>query len=98
MSQQMMEKILIKHLGDLKQRDGLKGMTLDLDNRAKRWLISRGISPEYGARLLARVIQTELLNPLARAILETTVKPDGIVLVRVNDNDNGLMIRPSTSI
>ncbi|KAG2113981.1 P-loop containing nucleoside triphosphate hydrolase protein [Suillus cothurnatus] len=70
MSADLMDKVLEKHLGDLRQRDGLKNMSLDLDRAAKQWLIERGISREYGARLLTRVIQVELLNPLARAILQ----------------------------
>ncbi|KAG2090131.1 P-loop containing nucleoside triphosphate hydrolase protein [Suillus discolor] len=78
MSADMMNKVLDKHLGDLRQRDGLKKMTLDLDRAAKKWLIDRGISREYGARLLTRVIQGELLNPLARAILQKS--DDGLGL------------------
>lgn len=95
MSADMMVKVLDKHLGDLRQRDGLKNMTLDLDRAAKRWLINRGISSEYGARLLTRVIQAELLNPLARAILQKSVRNDEIVLVRVKDNEAGLDIYSS---
>lgn len=95
MSADMMDKVLEKHLGDLRQRDGLKKMTLDLDRAAKQWLINQGISSEYGARLLTRVIQGELLNPLARAILQKSVRDDEIVLVRVKDNKAGLDIRSS---
>lgn len=95
MSADMMNKVLDKHLGDLRQRDGLKKMTLDLDRAAKKWLIDRGISREYGARLLTRVIQGELLNPLARAILQKSVRNDEIVLVRVKDDGLGLDIRSS---
>lgn len=95
MSADMMDKVLEKHLGDLRQRDGLKKMTLDLDRAAKKWLIDQGISSEYGARLLTRVIQGELLNPLARAILQKSVRDDEIVLVRVKDNKTGLDIRSS---
>ncbi|KAF9234373.1 P-loop containing nucleoside triphosphate hydrolase protein [Melanogaster broomeanus] len=80
MSRTMMGEVLDKHLRDLKLREGLKKMTLDLDRAAKEWLIERGISPEYGARLLTRIIQAELLNPLARAILEKKVKDDSVVL------------------
>ncbi|KIK94235.1 hypothetical protein PAXRUDRAFT_461063 [Paxillus rubicundulus Ve08.2h10] len=97
MSRTMMGKVLDKHLGDLKLREGLKKMTLDLDQAAKEWLIERGISPEYGARLLTRVIQADLLNPLARAILEKRVQDDSVVLVRVKDDRNrsGLTIESS---
>ncbi|KAG2046203.1 P-loop containing nucleoside triphosphate hydrolase protein [Suillus hirtellus] len=93
MSADMMRKVLDKHLEDLQQRDGLKKMTLKLDRAAKQWLIDRGISREYGARLLTRVIQGELLNPLARAILQKSVRNDGIVLVSVKDDGVGLDIR-----
>lgn len=91
----MMGKVLDKHLVDLKLRDGLKKMTLDLDPAAKEWLIERGISPEYGARLLTRVIQTDLLNQLARAILEKRVKDDSVVLIRVKGDRSGLSIESS---
>ncbi|KAG1834917.1 P-loop containing nucleoside triphosphate hydrolase protein [Suillus subalutaceus] len=47
MSADMMDKVLEKHLEDLRQRDGLKKMTLDLDRTAKQWLINQGISSEY---------------------------------------------------
>lgn len=95
MSADMTKKVLEKHLRDLQQRDGLKKMKLDLDPAAKQWLINQGISSEYGARLLTRVIQGELLNPLARAILQKSVRDDEIVLVRVKDNKAGLDIRSS---
>ncbi|KAG1745798.1 P-loop containing nucleoside triphosphate hydrolase protein [Suillus occidentalis] len=95
MSADMMNKVLEKHLRDLQQRDGLKKMKLNLDPAAKQWLINQGISSEYGARLLTRVIQGELLNPLARAILQKSVRDDEIVLVRVKDNKAGLDIRSS---
>lgn len=95
MSADMMDKVLEKHLRDLQQRDGLKKMKLELDRAAKQWLINQGISSEYGARLLTRVIQGELLNPLARAILQKSVRDDEIVLVRVKDNKAGLDIRSS---
>ncbi|EED86034.1 predicted protein, partial [Postia placenta Mad-698-R] len=74
MSQAVMKSILKKNLQDLKQREGMKRLHLDIDAQAETWLISVGISPQYGARPLARVIQRELLNPLSQRLLEGTVK------------------------
>ncbi|OSX58920.1 hypothetical protein POSPLADRAFT_1049090 [Postia placenta MAD-698-R-SB12] len=74
MSQAVMKSILKKNLQDLKQREGMKRLHLDIDTQAESWLISVGISPQYGARPLARVIQRELLNPLSQRLLEGTVK------------------------
>ncbi|KAH7907044.1 P-loop containing nucleoside triphosphate hydrolase protein [Hygrophoropsis aurantiaca] len=97
MSQEVMKEILDKHTDDLKQREGLKKLTLDLDSKAKEWLIRAGISREYGARLLTRVIQRELLNPLARALLDGTVQEGDIVLIRVSDEMNGLSVKSNRS-
>jgi ATP-dependent Clp protease ATP-binding subunit ClpB len=67
-------------------------ITLDLDDRAKTWLANTGYDPVYGARPLKRVIQRELQNPLATAILEGRVR-DG-ESVRVTVGDGGLAIAP----
>ncbi|KIJ11220.1 hypothetical protein PAXINDRAFT_15851 [Paxillus involutus ATCC 200175] len=91
MSQAMMGKVLERHLEDLELCGGLKKimMTLDLDQAAIGWrLIECSISPEYGAQLLTRVIQAEVLIPLTRAILEKRVKNDSVVVVRVKDDRN----------
>ncbi|ODN68024.1 ATP-dependent chaperone ClpB [Methylobrevis pamukkalensis] len=55
-------------------------IVLDLDESAKVWLADKGYDPVYGARPLKRVIQRQVQDPLAEAILagevtgESTVK------------------------
>ncbi|WP_019962291.1 ATP-dependent chaperone ClpB [Woodsholea maritima] len=49
-------------------------MTIDLDDHAVQWLAQKGYDPAYGARPLKRVIQKELQDPLARMILEGSLK------------------------
>ncbi|HEX5166536.1 MAG TPA: ATP-dependent chaperone ClpB [Thermomicrobiales bacterium] len=73
-------------------RDRLKerGITLQLTGEARDWIANRGYDPTFGARPLKRVIQKELLDPLAIKLLageihdgETvtvTAGPDGLVL------------------
>ena len=38
-------------------------MTIELDDKARKWLANAGYDPVYGARPLKRVIQRELQNP-----------------------------------
>jgi ATP-dependent Clp protease ATP-binding subunit ClpB len=67
-------------------------ITLQLDDAAKAWLAETGYDPVYGARPLKRVIQRELQNPLASAILEGRIK-DGDT-ARVGAGPKGLTVSP----
>jgi len=42
---------------------------LDIADAAKEWLAERGYDPVYGARPLKRLVQTELVNRLAKLLL-----------------------------
>lgn len=44
-------------------------ITLDIDDKAKKWLGDKGYDPAYGARPLKRVIQSYVQNKLAEEIL-----------------------------
>ena len=47
---------------------------ITLDDTARTWLANQGYDPAYGARPLKRVIQRNVQDPLAEAILAGTVK------------------------
>ena len=65
-------------------------ITLELDASATAWLGEAGYDPVYGARPLKRVIQRNLQNALAQAILEGRIK-DGET-VRVSAGGDGLVV------
>jgi ATP-dependent Clp protease ATP-binding subunit ClpB len=65
-------------------------MTLALDDAATRWLADRGYDPVYGARPLKRVIQKELVDPIARKLLAGELE-DGQVIA-VGSSGDGLAI------
>ncbi|MBX3485371.1 ATP-dependent chaperone ClpB [Phenylobacterium sp.] len=65
-------------------------MTLALDDGALHWLGDRGYDPVYGARPLKRVIQKELIDPIARKLLEGGLD-DGAV-IDVHAGGDGLEI------
>jgi ATP-dependent Clp protease ATP-binding subunit ClpB len=60
-------------------------ITLDLDDKARTWLANRGYDPAYGARPLKRVIQRNVQDPLAEAILSGQVKDGDAVKISVRD-------------
>jgi ATP-dependent Clp protease ATP-binding subunit ClpB len=51
-----------------------KGIVLTLSKKAREFLAREGFDPVYGARPLKRAIQTDLLNPLAMAVLKGDFK------------------------
>ncbi|MFO1015550.1 MAG: ATP-dependent chaperone ClpB, partial [Caulobacteraceae bacterium] len=69
-------------------------MTLVLDGAAQHWLAERGYDPVYGARPLKRVIQKELVDPIARKLLAGDLA-DGSV-IQVGAGDDGLNIGKAT--
>ncbi len=65
-------------------------MTLALEDSALAWLGDKGYDPVYGARPLKRVIQKELIDPIARKLLAGDIE-DGSVIA-VSAGEDGLTI------
>jgi ATP-dependent Clp protease ATP-binding subunit ClpB len=65
-------------------------MSIALDNAALHWLAERGYDPVYGARPLKRVIQKELVDPIAKKLLAGDLE-DGAV-IDVSAGQDGLII------
>ncbi|RYE07531.1 MAG: ATP-dependent chaperone ClpB [Hyphomicrobiales bacterium] len=81
--------IQLKRLGALlKERD----ITLNLTEKGREWLANEGYDPAYGARPLKRVIQREVQDRLAEAILNGEVQ-DGQT-VNIDAADAGLLLVP----
>jgi ATP-dependent Clp protease ATP-binding subunit ClpB len=68
-------------------------LTLELSDKAKRWLADAGYDPVYGARPLKRTLQKSLQDPLARLILEGRIREGDHV--RVDAGESGLLINGS---
>ena len=59
---------------------------LNVTPGVKKYLSQKGYDPQYGARPLKRVIQTEVLDPLAKSIIEGVIKSGDKVSVDIKDN------------
>ena len=69
-------------------------MAISLDPAAMHWLGQRGYDPAYGARPLKRVIQKELMDPIAKKLLAGDLI-DGSV-IQVGASEDGLEIGRAT--
>ena len=67
-----LKRIVTLELAHLSTRFAEKEMTLTLSDAAKAQLVERGFDQVYGARPLRRVLQRDILNPLAIQMLEGT--------------------------
>ena len=65
-------------------------LTLSLDDSAFAWLADKGYDPVYGARPLKRVIQKDLVDPIAKKLLAGEIE-DGSVIA-VSAGEGGLSI------
>ncbi|HEX5681960.1 MAG TPA: AAA family ATPase, partial [Desulfobacterales bacterium] len=66
---EIMEKVVDKFMTELNGQLGVKRVRLSYSAEVRSWLANKGHDPRYGARPLARVIQTEIKNNLSDEIL-----------------------------
>ena len=79
----------IRHIVDIQLRDldtrlADRRLTLVVTDAAKAWLANRGYDPVYGARPLKRLIQREISDRLALALLEGQYAEGSTVTVDVS--------------
>lgn len=76
-----LKEIVDIQLGRLRKRLAERRIELELTDAARTFLVSEGYDPAYGARPLKRAIQREVETPMARKILEGSVRDGQKVLV-----------------
>lgn len=81
-------KIVDLQLKVVTERLAEQEITLEIEDTVKAYLAERGFDPKYGARPLKRVIQTEILDPIARELL----KAENIEKIRVRVSDDKKII------
>jgi ATP-dependent Clp protease ATP-binding subunit ClpB len=80
-------KIVDIQLTVLAARLAERRLGLEVINEARAWIAHKGYDPVYGARPLKRVIQREISDPLALALLEGRYGDGSTVHVDVADGD-----------
>jgi ATP-dependent Clp protease ATP-binding subunit ClpB len=80
-----MDSIVRIQLERVEQRLAERRINLSLDAAALHWLGQRGYDPVYGARPLKRVIQKELVDPVAKRLLAGEIKDGEVVKVTAGE-------------
>ncbi|MEK7481209.1 MAG: ATP-dependent chaperone ClpB [Patescibacteria group bacterium] len=80
------EQIVNMQLEKVAARLAEKKITIAVSDAARAWFAAKGYDEKYGARPLKRVIQNELLDPLAMKIIEGTVTDGDTVTVDTKDD------------
>ncbi len=83
---EIVERIVDKQVDELRAQLREKNVELELNEDARRWLADHGFSPQFGARPMARLLQTALKKPLAERILFGDLEKGGKVVLSVRDD------------
>ena len=96
LSQEAVRRILEHQIEELQnhvnRRLGPRGFPIEVTEPAKKFLLSRGISTEYGARELKRTVHRNLTQPLATMVAEDRIQPGAQVTVSLDEAAEKLRI------
>ncbi len=84
LDQGQLELIVSAQLEEVKKRLEDKKVHLDFDESVLKMLAEKGFDPLFGARPLKRVIQTEILNKVAKKLLAHEIKAGDHLKVTYN--------------
>ena len=85
---EQIEQIVDIQLADVRRRMAKERMTLAITPAAKQMLAVGGLDPVFGARPLKRLIQREVVDAIARAIIDGRVREGDEVTVDVDAQNN----------
>ena len=85
LSQNDIRDILKMQIVDLKEKLGENGVTISFTKGFEDYMCTKGYEPAYGARPIKRLMQKELVNLLAKAILDGSVSRASIINIDVAD-------------
>ena len=85
---EQIEQIVDLQLKDVRERLAKERMTLEITPAAKQMLAVGGLDPVYGARPLKRLIQTEVVDTIASAIIDGTVREGDNVVIDLDADGN----------
>ncbi|OGW59793.1 MAG: ATP-dependent Clp protease ATP-binding subunit ClpC [Nitrospirae bacterium RBG_16_64_22] len=85
LTQDHLKDIIDILIADLNRQLLEQGIQLDVDDKAKEWILKEGYQPSYGARPLRRAIQKHLEDPLSEEILKGRFKEGGHIRATIQE-------------
>ena len=89
--------ILKMQIEDLQNKLSENGVTIRFTKEFEDYMSTKGYDPAYGARPIKRLMQKELVNLLAKSILDGSVKRDSTITVDFRNGNIALDNRDSRS-
>jgi len=89
-------QILDLEISKVMQRLKARNIVLQLDEKAKDFLVGKGYDPQYGARPMRRAVERSLEDPLAEEILKGSFHEGEPILVSV-ENDKLTFSQPAAA-
>jgi ATP-dependent Clp protease ATP-binding subunit ClpA len=93
LSREVILKVVDKEIGLLQKTLEDKKVTLELTPAAREWLADHGYQPEFGARPMARLVESTIKRPLAEALLFGELNENGRAIV--DTGAEGLVLKYS---
>ena len=78
-------EILHLQMDDLREKLAGNGVSISFSKAFENYMTDKGYDPAYGARPIKRLMQRELVNLIAKAILDGSVHKESEILVDVLD-------------
>jgi ATP-dependent Clp protease ATP-binding subunit ClpA len=91
------ERVVDKLLIEVEAQLEPKGVVLNIEEAARRWIAQKGYDPKMGARPMARVIQEHIKRPLAEELLFGKLVGGGQVRVSVAADESALQLEYAPS-
>ncbi|HNS50964.1 MAG TPA: ATP-dependent Clp protease ATP-binding subunit [Anaerolineae bacterium] len=73
-----------------------RGISIEISETARSWMLAQNDHPEWGARPLRRIIGRSLREPLADFLLSADPKPG--TAIKIDADPHGLVFTPSSSM
>jgi ATP-dependent Clp protease ATP-binding subunit ClpB len=93
-----LSKIVDLQVRSLANRLHDRRITLEVTDAAREWLALTGYDPAYGARPLRRLVQREIGDRLAKALLSGEVRDGDTVVVDRDDAADTLTVAPGVRV
>ena len=96
LSKDELTRIVDLQVDQIAMRLADRRITLNVTDDAKKWLADEGYDPAYGARPLRRLVQKQIGDRLARALLGGEIHDGETVTIGKDADNDGLQVEPAT--
>ncbi|MEE9119611.1 MAG: AAA family ATPase, partial [Calditrichia bacterium] len=95
LSKEEISRIVLLQFIRLQKRMKQQGISVKMTEGAREYLARHGYQPEFGARPIKRLVQKEIVNELAKEILEGKIKKDMEITI---DFKGGSLVFENTAL